>query len=734
MSRDTQDLFSLLETVDAYVRTRVALYTDFPTLLSVESAAQHRARGLLAGVGFEGAMDESLTVVRPAGGAAPVQAPTFAVEDQTTFDDQTLEDKPVELTPIAPEPDPEPVSDRKSVSVEDFGDLDFDLGGDDPEPEAPAAEEPEDVEELDVLEDLDVLDDLEPVEVDPVAVPAAVEADDDLDLDIDLDLDLPEEETVVDVAVPVAEEPALDELSLDDLDLDLGDDGEEGDAPFPSTFTDDADDDTILDTAPAPLEPLPELDFEDEDVSDPETLGDPDETEDLLREPEFGGSPEPTFLMDDDNISEPRELADMEIEEPGEDALITIEDTSDPRSDLEGLSRLSDSDLDDDPDTANDEVVFRTTEQSESSFGGAPESDYSPDDEETFVADLADIEKMKAKMAAMEDVADDASESEVLLPPPEPASGEPKAAAAVGAPRVAAAPVLAGPRAAAAPQVAGVRPAGAVAGVRAGGQVTSGLYGNPSVPQIRDRNAPKPRAAAIQIDAAQEQASAGGASGPLLEEDEVLELGSSEDYGEEEVDGPAGFGLDVQEYEDEAAYEDEDDDVDLEEVEEAPQPVFDETVDPAEMRRLVAQAEKALDDGDMELAINLYSDVLDVDYENAEVRVARGRLYLDYGDYSRAMSDFMLADEFAPGSPEPQIAVGDLYFASKEYSRAIGHFNDALKMDPNHAMAFCRRGISHYYRKRFSEALADLNQAQKLDSDIPNIRTYIALAKKKAKR
>ena len=52
---------------------------------------------------------------------------------------------------------------------------------------------------------------------------------------------------------------------------------------------------------------------------------------------------------------------------------------------------------------------------------------------------------------------------------------------------------------------------------------------------------------------------------------------------------------------------------------------------------------------------------------------------------------------------------------------------------PDHAMAACRRGISHYYRKAFSQALTDLTLARKLDPSIPNIATYVSMAKKKTR-
>ena len=65
----------------------------------------------------------------------------------------------------------------------------------------------------------------------------------------------------------------------------------------------------------------------------------------------------------------------------------------------------------------------------------------------------------------------------------------------------------------------------------------------------------------------------------------------------------------------------------------------------------------------MQQGVNLFSDVLDADPDCVEAFVGRGRLYLDLGDYSRAMSDFMTSEDLSPDNPEPQVAIGDLYFA-----------------------------------------------------------------------
>lgn len=146
---------------------------------------------------------------------------------------------------------------------------------------------------------------------------------------------------------------------------------------------------------------------------------------------------------------------------------------------------------------------------------------------------------------------------------------------------------------------------------------------------------------------------------------------------------------------------------------------------------MLAEARQTLDMGDMHTAAELFSDVLDIDQDNIEAHLGRGRIYLDLGDFARAMSDFTVAEDLAPSSPEPQVAIGDMYFARKDYRKAIEYFDAAIGMSPDHAMAHCRRGISHYYRKSYGRAVDDLTRAQRLDGTIPNIKTYVAMAKKK---
>lgn len=224
----------------------------------------------------------------------------------------------------------------------------------------------------------------------------------------------------------------------------------------------------------------------------------------------------------------------------------------------------------------------------------------------------------------------------------------------------------------------------------------------------------------------------------LEEEDEPIAVGAVEDYEEDwdaasvDDDTGSGFRVAVQEYVD-----DDEVDEDSEEPEALPEPPPPPPPPPPtrdELRAIFEAARAAAVAGDMQRGADLYSDVIDVEPDNVEAHVGRGRLYLDLGDYTRAMSDFMVAEDLAPYSPEPQIAIGDLYFARKDYRKAIEYFDAALEMSPDHAMAFCRRGISHYYRKNYAGSLEDLERAQGLDPEIPNIATYITMARKKARR
>jgi len=416
-----------------------------------------------------------------------------------------------------------------------------------------------------------------------------------------------------------------------------------------------------------------------EDVSDDETTidGPSPMGDDFVIELEADASE----VDDDEEPTNLHRLADVLAAEDdtdgpsmsnvGQDALVTIDDDSD--------------ELFDDTLAGGDDDLVLEEEEEVESFDLMP--DLEDDDEGPAEEEVTLISGLDEIASDVEETSDDPSSSEVLVSTP--------------APRVAPSP-----------------------------RVTAGLYGNPAVPTIREGSEPVPKAAAVQLNSD----GGGGRMLGLEEESEPIAVGSADDYGEEEAEYEGdGLSIHMQEYEEEEEEEEEEElELELEEPEPVPQAPAGPT--PQEIAAAFSAAQAAAEQGQLQEAADMYSDVIDLDPDHVDAHVGRGRLYLDLGDYSRAMSDFMVAEEIDEQNPEPQVAIGDLYFHRKDYRKAIEYFDAALQMSPNHAMAHCRRGISHYYRKNYRDAVVDLEKANNLDSDIPNISSFISMAKRKAKK
>jgi tetratricopeptide (TPR) repeat protein len=142
---------------------------------------------------------------------------------------------------------------------------------------------------------------------------------------------------------------------------------------------------------------------------------------------------------------------------------------------------------------------------------------------------------------------------------------------------------------------------------------------------------------------------------------------------------------------------------------------------------VMSEAVAAVEAGQLDLAVQLYGDVLDLEPDNLGARISRGRAQLNLGEQAAAMSDFQRAQDSAPESAEPLCAMGDLFFARKDYARAISRYDQALQLHPEHAMALCRRGIGHHYLGQAALALEDLEQARQLAPEIRSIDRYVSM-------
>ena len=149
------------------------------------------------------------------------------------------------------------------------------------------------------------------------------------------------------------------------------------------------------------------------------------------------------------------------------------------------------------------------------------------------------------------------------------------------------------------------------------------------------------------------------------------------------------------------------------------------------LQALMTLAGKAHAEGELERAIEAYSDLLDQTDAHLPALLARGRCLLEAKDYAASLSDFRRAQQSFQTHPAPLVALGDLFMARKEHAKAIEFFDKAIALKPDHPQARCRRGLAHYHCGRYRQAFLDLQRAYKLDPEIPNIRRLVQMAIRK---
>jgi hypothetical protein len=128
-------------------------------------------------------------------------------------------------------------------------------------------------------------------------------------------------------------------------------------------------------------------------------------------------------------------------------------------------------------------------------------------------------------------------------------------------------------------------------------------------------------------------------------------------------------------------------------------------------------------------AVSLWGMVLARMPDDLEGRVGRGGALQELGDFQAAAEDLAYAVALAPGAFAPALALADLNFFRKDYEESIVRYDTVLSIDPGHAMALCRRGLARFHLRDWRSAAVDLEAARATDPTIPQIDTYIRLAR-----
>jgi predicted Zn finger-like uncharacterized protein len=114
-----------------------------------------------------------------------------------------------------------------------------------------------------------------------------------------------------------------------------------------------------------------------------------------------------------------------------------------------------------------------------------------------------------------------------------------------------------------------------------------------------------------------------------------------------------------------------------------PVPVERPKAAPRGPKVLLAQAQRLLDKGDAEAALELFGRVASDDPENADALTGRGLCYLDLEKYAPAEASFQAALQVDPEDPDALLGLAETYRFEGKKAEAVSHYEKYLARHPD---------------------------------------------------
>lgn len=109
--------------------------------------------------------------------------------------------------------------------------------------------------------------------------------------------------------------------------------------------------------------------------------------------------------------------------------------------------------------------------------------------------------------------------------------------------------------------------------------------------------------------------------------------------------------------------------------------------------------------------VDAYDQAISSNPSNAKLYYARGDIYLQVGEYDKAIADYDKAVSLEPQNPEMFIARGCVYVSMGDLTSAVADFDRAIAVKPTHAMAYANRGAAYSKLGDVERAIADYSSA-----------------------
>jgi len=123
-----------------------------------------------------------------------------------------------------------------------------------------------------------------------------------------------------------------------------------------------------------------------------------------------------------------------------------------------------------------------------------------------------------------------------------------------------------------------------------------------------------------------------------------------------------------------------------------------------------------LDKGDYDRAMADYTKAIELDPRDSTAYDNRGNIWYDKGDYNRAIADYSKAIELDPRYATAYSNRGVAWDKQGDYDRAMADYTKAIDLDPRYATAYSNRGATWYDKGDYDRAIADYTKAIELDS------------------
>lgn len=139
--------------------------------------------------------------------------------------------------------------------------------------------------------------------------------------------------------------------------------------------------------------------------------------------------------------------------------------------------------------------------------------------------------------------------------------------------------------------------------------------------------------------------------------------------------------------------------------------------------------------GDLEPALDAFTEALEVSPANTEALLRRAILYYRMGDLELAKSDLTKCLRYSAGAnPRASFWLGLCYADQDQPIRAVNAYTQAVRYQPFYTMAYFNRALSYMKLGRLERATDDLNQVLRRQKDHEQARQLRARAMELLKR